>query len=104
MNSTDYATNLSEITGNLTIAQQLGLPVDKHGLQVAGVLGSGHLQPATRTTTSTRRPTYGLMASNPAMLQAAKDAGVKYLHGNMSFASQCRRASTAASRIRCSRA
>ena len=31
---------------------------------------------------------YGLMASNPNLLSEAKAYGVKYLHGNMSFASQ----------------
>ena len=30
---------------------------------------------------------HGLAGSNPALLQAAKDLGIKYLHGNMSFAS-----------------
>ena len=30
---------------------------------------------------------HGLEASNPDLLRAAKDAGVKYLHGNMSFVS-----------------
>ena len=31
---------------------------------------------------------HGLGASNPALLQAAKDLGVTYLHGNMSFPSE----------------
>src|SRR5690606_2334384 len=30
---------------------------------------------------------FGLEQSNPNLLQAAKDLGVKYLHGNMSFES-----------------
>ena len=30
---------------------------------------------------------FGLTASNPAFIQAARDNGVQYLHGNMSFGS-----------------
>jgi hypothetical protein len=87
MNFTDYATSLSEITGNLTIAQQLGLPVDKTVFKSPEYSGLGTYNPDPNDDIDP--PTdYGLMASNPAMLQAAKDAGVKYLHGNMSFGSQ----------------
>ena len=87
MNFTDYATSYAEITDNLTIAQQLGLRVDRTVFKSPEYSGLGTYNPDPNNDIDP--PTdYGLMASNPAMLQAAVDAGVKYLHGNMSFPSQ----------------
>jgi hypothetical protein len=87
MSFSDYATSYAEITNNLTIAQQLGLPVDRTVFKSPEYSGLGTYNPDPNDDIDP--PTdYGLMASNPAMLQAAKDAGVKYLHGNMSFPSQ----------------
>ena len=90
MNSTDYATNYSEITQNLTAAQQLGLSVDRTVLKTPEYSGLGTYNPNDPNDTDNITPPtdFGLMASNPALLQAATDAGVKYLHGNMSFQSQ----------------
>jgi hypothetical protein len=86
LNFTDYATSKNEITSNLTMAQTLGLTVDPTVLKTGEYSGLGVYHPDPNDDLSP--PTdYGLMASNAAMLQAAKDAGVKYLHGNMSFAS-----------------
>jgi hypothetical protein len=87
LNFTDYATTKAEITDNLTIAKTLGLTVDPSVLKTPEYSGLGTYNPDPNDDLSP--PTdHGLAASNPAMLQAAKDAGVKYLHGNMSFPSQ----------------
>jgi hypothetical protein len=87
MNFTDYATNYYEINQNLIVAQQLGLPVDRTVLKTPEYSGLGTYNPDP--TNDIDPPTdYGLGASNTALLQAAKDLGVKYLHGNMSFKSQ----------------
>jgi hypothetical protein len=87
MNFTDYATNYYEINQNLIVAQQLGLPVDRTVLKTPEYSGLGTYNPDP--TNDIDPPTdYGLGASNPDLLQAAKDLGVKYLHGNMSFKSQ----------------
>ncbi|MGW4468253.1 Agd3-related carbohydrate deacetylase [Nonomuraea sp. NPDC004354] len=86
MNTTDYQTSYKEIVDNLTRAQQLGLAVDRTVLKTGEYSGLGvyHPDPANDIDPPTD---HGLAASNPALLQAAKAAGVKYLHGNMSFAS-----------------
>ena len=86
MNFTDYATNVTEIAQNITVAQQLGLPVDRSVLKTGEYSGLGVYNPDV--TNDIDPPTdYGLAASNPDLLRAAKDQGVKYLHGNMSFVS-----------------
>ncbi|MFI6811128.1 hypothetical protein ACIBG7_01900 [Nonomuraea sp. NPDC050328] len=86
MNTTDYATSLNEINQNLARAGQLGLAVDKTVLKTGEYSGLGVYHPDPNNDIDP--PTdYGLNASNPHLLKAAKDAGVKYLHGNMSFPS-----------------
>jgi hypothetical protein len=86
MNFTDYATNFTEITQNIAVANQLGLPVDPTVLKTGEYSGLGVYHPDPNNDIDP--PTdHGLGASNTAMLQAAKDAGVRYLHGNMSFGS-----------------
>lgn len=86
MNFTDYATSYKEIVDNLTRAQKLGLAVDKTVLKTGEYSGLGVYHPDVNNDIDP--PTdYGLGASNPALLQASKAAGVKYLHGNMSFPS-----------------
>ena len=86
LNNTDYATTLAEINGNLAIAQSLSLPVDRTVLKTPEYSGLGVYNPNPDDDLSP--PTdFGLAASNPSMLAAAKTAGVRYLHGNMSFAS-----------------
>jgi hypothetical protein len=87
MNFTDYATSYSEITDNLAVALRLGLRVDRTVLKTPEYSGLGTYNPDQ--TNDIDPPTdFGLMASNPELLRAARDAGVKYLHGNMSFPSQ----------------
>ncbi|NUT32331.1 MAG: hypothetical protein HOV79_04560 [Hamadaea sp.] len=86
MNFTDYATNVTEISSNLDVAARLGLPVDRTVLKTPEYSGLGVYNPDA--TNDIDPPTdYGLAASNPALLSAATDLGVKYLHGNMSFPS-----------------
>ena len=86
LNTTDYARSLDEIRTNLSIAQSLGLPVNPTVLKTPEYSGLGVYNPDPDDDLNP--PTdYGLGASNAEMLRAAKDSGVKYLHGNMSFAS-----------------
>jgi len=86
LNTTSYATSLAEINNNLTVAARLGLPVDRTVLKTGEYSGLGVYNP--NPDDDLNPPTdFGLMASNGEMLRAAKDAGVKYLHGNMSFVS-----------------
>lgn len=86
MNFTDYATSRAEIADNLAVAQKLGLPVDDSVLKTGEYSGLGVYHPDPNNDTDP--PTdYGLDASNPEFLRAARDLGVRYLHGNMSFAS-----------------
>ncbi|MEW9553884.1 hypothetical protein [Nonomuraea sp. NPDC050783] len=86
MNFTDYATSYAEIRDNLTRAAALGLSVDPTVLKTGEYSGLGVYHPDVNNDIDP--PTdHGLAASNPDLLQAAKDLGVKYLHGNMSFAS-----------------
>ncbi|MEU8244830.1 hypothetical protein [Nonomuraea sp. NPDC048916] len=84
MNSTDYATSRAEIQDNLTRAAAIGLSVDPTVLKTGEYSGLGVYHPDPNNDIDP--PTdYGLAASNPELLRAAKDLGVKYLHGNMSF-------------------
>jgi len=86
MNVADYATSVAEISENLQVAQQLGLPVDATVLKTGEYSGLGVYHPDPDNDVDP--PTdFGLGASNTALLRAAKDLGVRYLHGNMSFAS-----------------
>ncbi|WP_336209639.1 Agd3-related carbohydrate deacetylase [Nonomuraea sp. LPB2021202275-12-8] len=86
MNVLDYATSRAEIQDNLTRAAALGLQVDPTVLKTGEYSGLGVYHPDPNNDIDP--PTdHGLAASNPDLLQAADDLGVKYLHGNMSFAS-----------------
>jgi hypothetical protein len=87
MNTTDYTTSYNEITQNLQVAKQLGLSVPTSVFKSPEYSGLGVYNPDPNDDIDP--PTdYGMGASNAALLQAAHDAGVKYMHGNMSFASQ----------------
>jgi len=87
MNHTDYATSRAEIEGNLTIAARLGLPVNRTVLKTGEYSGLGVYHPDPDNDVDPPID-FGLgVASNPALLRAAKDLGVRYLHGNMSFPS-----------------
>ncbi|MFD2356313.1 DUF3492 domain-containing protein [Nonomuraea ferruginea] len=86
MNDTDYATSYAEIEDNLTIGSALGFTVDPTVLKTGEYSGLGVYHPDPDNDIDP--PTdHGLAASNANLLQAAADLGVKYLHGNMSFAS-----------------
>ncbi|WP_173076827.1 Agd3-related carbohydrate deacetylase [Phytohabitans rumicis] len=86
MNFTPYAENLTEIQQNLTVARQRGFTVPTEVLKTGEYSGLGVYHPDPNNDIDP--PTdHGLMASNADLLRAAKDAGVKYLHGNMSFPS-----------------
>lgn len=87
MNTTDYTTSYNEITQNLAVARQLGLSVPTTVFKSPEYSGLGVYNPDPNDDIDP--PTdYGMGASNPALLQAAVAAGVKYMHGNMSFASE----------------
>ena len=86
MNFTDYQTSYDEIADNISIAGQLGLPTDSTVLKTGEYSGLGVYHPDVNNDIDP--PTdFGLQASNPDLLQAARDLGVTHLHGNMSFAS-----------------
>ncbi|MBO3750462.1 hypothetical protein J5X84_30655 [Streptosporangiaceae bacterium NEAU-GS5] len=86
MNFTDYATSYSEIADNLTVATQLGLGTPANVLKTGEYSGLGVYNPDPANDIDP--PTdFGLGASNTSLLQAADAAGVRYLHGNMSFGS-----------------
>jgi hypothetical protein len=82
MDNTPYAQNLAEIRDNLTVARNAGLVVPTEVLKTPAYSGLGVFS----GTPNGPLADHGLPASNPALLQAARDLGVKYLHGNMSFA------------------
>jgi hypothetical protein len=86
MNFTDYNTNVTEIDQNLVVAQRLGLTVDRTVLKTGEYSGLGVYHPDPNNDIDP--PTdFGLGASNVELLRAARDLGVRYLHGNMSFPS-----------------
>ncbi|MEV0396855.1 hypothetical protein [Polymorphospora rubra] len=86
MNHTNYATSYAEVNNNVTVGGTLGLTVDRTVLKTGEYSGLGVYHPDPDNDVDP--PTdYGLEASNPAFLLASRNAGVKYLHGNMSFPS-----------------
>ncbi|MGH3715187.1 MAG: hypothetical protein ACRDT4_17245 [Micromonosporaceae bacterium] len=86
MNFTPYAENKFEIQENLRVGRNIGLSVPTPVLKTGEYSGLGVYHPDP--TNDIDPPTdYGLAASNAELLAAAKDSGVKYLHGNMSFGS-----------------
>ncbi|HWH00401.1 MAG TPA: hypothetical protein VNV66_13990, partial [Pilimelia sp.] len=86
MNFTDYPTSAAEISANFAVGATLGLPTPGDVLKTGEYSGLGVYNPDPDDDTGP--PTdYGLNASNPHLLAAARDLGVKYLHGNMSFPS-----------------
>jgi hypothetical protein len=86
LNHTDYATSYAEIADNRTAGTAIGLNVPADVLKTPEYSGLGvyTVDPDDDTGVPVD---HGLAGSNVAMLQAAEDLGVKYLHGNMSFAS-----------------
>jgi hypothetical protein len=86
LNFTDYATTYAEINDNRAAASSIGLSVPTDVLKTPEYSGLGVYTDDPNCDTCVPVD-HGLAASNPNLLQAAKDLGVKYLHGNMSFAS-----------------
>jgi hypothetical protein len=85
MNTTDYAENRSQIEKNLELAGAIGIDVPPTVLKTPEYSGLGVY---SDDPTSLGSPTdHGLEGSNRALLAAARDLGVQYLHGNMSFGS-----------------
>ncbi|GAA2394852.1 hypothetical protein [Dactylosporangium salmoneum] len=86
LNFTDYATTSNEISANRTVATRLGLSQPNTVLKTGEYSGLGVYN--DNPDDDVDPPTdHGLMASNPQLLNAARDLGVRYLHGNMSFPS-----------------
>jgi hypothetical protein len=86
LNFTDHPTTRDEISENLDIAATLGLPVQREILKTPEYSGLGVYSDDPHSTITP--PTdHGLGASNPALLRAATELGVRVLHGNMSFRS-----------------
>ncbi|MEV0677729.1 hypothetical protein AB0I60_14515 [Actinosynnema sp. NPDC050436] len=85
MNDTSYAVNRSEIERNLDYAASAGLPVPPTVLKTPEYSGLGVYHP-DRTDVSGPPTDFGLVGSNQALLDAARDLGVRYVQGNMSFA------------------
>jgi hypothetical protein len=85
MNYTSYEQSLVEIKANLGAAATAGLPVPTTVLKTPEYSGLGiYSASPTSLVPSTDN---GLAASNRGLLKAASELGVKYLQGNMSFAS-----------------
>ncbi|HWH01214.1 MAG TPA: hypothetical protein VNV66_18320 [Pilimelia sp.] len=86
MNHTDYPTSRAEIAENLRAGRELGLEVPADIVKTGEYSGLGvyHDDPDETVKPPMDR---GLRASNPHLLAAARDLGVRFLHGNMSFAS-----------------
>ncbi|KOV80718.1 hypothetical protein ADL03_31825 [Nocardia sp. NRRL S-836] len=87
LNLTDYATSRQEIADNLTIGRRAGLTVPTEVLKTPAYSGLGVYNPDPNAPDTDPPTDFGLGASNQAMLSAARDTGVRYLHGNMSFPS-----------------
>jgi hypothetical protein len=86
MNFTSYATSHTEIAQNRTVATTLGLSQPNTVLKTGEYSGLGVYNP--NPDDDVNPPTdFGLGASNPNLLAAARDLGVRHLHGNMSFPS-----------------
>jgi hypothetical protein len=84
MNTTDYNLSRAEIADNLAKAAKAGIPAPSTVLKTPEYSGLGvYVSPPD----SENLVDHGLEGSNAELLRAASDAGVKYLHGNMSFVS-----------------
>jgi hypothetical protein len=86
LNHTDYATSYAEINDNRAAGNAIGLNAPDSVLKTPEYSGLGVYNPNPDDDTSPPVD-HGLAGSNPHLLRAAKDLGVRYLHGNMSFAS-----------------
>ena len=86
LNATSYATSYQEINDNRAAGNAIGLGAPDNVLKTPEYSGLGVYNPNPNDDTSPPVD-HGLAGSNPNLLQAAKDLGITYLHGNMSFAS-----------------
>jgi hypothetical protein len=84
MATTDYERSRREIHDNLTAALAIGLQVPTEVLKTPEYSGLGVVPAPPGSTAGV--VDQGLAASNRDLLRAASDVGVRYLHGNMSFA------------------
>ena len=84
MNFTPYAEDRSQIADNLARAAAAGITVPANVLKTPEYSGLGvyRKDPADDQGIND----HGLMESNKDLLKAASDLGIRYLHGNMSFA------------------
>jgi hypothetical protein len=87
LNFTDLATTTAEISNNRTAGAAIGLTAPDDVLKTPEYSGLGVYNPNPDNDTDPPVD-HGLGASNPALIQAAENLGIKYFHGNMSFPSQ----------------
>ncbi|WP_308258367.1 Agd3-related carbohydrate-binding protein [Saccharothrix obliqua] len=87
LNFTDYDESYEEIAENLEIGRDTGLTVPTNVLKTPAYSGLGVYNPDPDAPDTDPPTDFGLAKSNKELLEAAKDAGVRYLHGNMSFPS-----------------
>ncbi|MFK5646070.1 hypothetical protein ACI3ET_06030 [Ornithinimicrobium sp. LYQ121] len=86
LNFSDFRSTRLEITRNRQVSKALGLAAPNAVLKTGEYSGLGVYHPDP--TNDIDPPTdHGLMASNPALIEAAVATGATYLHGNMSFPS-----------------
>jgi hypothetical protein len=85
LETASYQQSRDEIMGNLEAARVRGLPVDPAVLKTPGYSGLGVLGAGDGDDGALLDR--GLEASNVQLLEAARDAGIRFVHGNMSFPS-----------------
>ncbi len=82
MNNTNYEVSYYEITHNHNIAQQLGINAHRASVVTSAHSGLGHFPGADGVLRD-----YGLQSSNPALLRAMVDSGVRFIGANRSVGS-----------------
>ncbi len=80
---TDYATSFQEIQSNNQLAVALGLPSSQISLVTGKMSGLGYYSSGGATPVD-----HGLLASNPNLLQAARDLGIRYIAADRSVPGQ----------------
>jgi hypothetical protein len=86
LNFTDLATTTAEISNNRAAGAAIGLSSPDDVLKTPEYSGLGVYSPDPDDDTDPPVD-HGLAGSNPNLIQAAENLGIKYFHGNMSFAS-----------------
>lgn len=84
MDDMSYDDAVAEITDNLEAAKRAGLPAPSNVLKTPEISGLGVGNPDE--TSTTHAVDHGLQSSNANIIKAAAAVGVRYLHGNMSYA------------------